>query len=326
MASSPFPVRSVITGSGSYLPEQAVTNQALAEKVETNDEWIVSRTGIRKRHIIAPGELTSDMAAKAARKAIEAAGISADAVDFIIVATTTPDNSFPSTASKVQALLGIKRGAAFDVQAVCSGFIYALSLADNFIKCGQAKTVLVIGADAMSRLVDWDDRSTCVLFGDGAGAVIVQASAEEEGRGILSTHLYSDGSYGDLLYTDGGVCSTGTSGKLRMVGQEVFKHAVEKISDALMEALNANQLTIDAIDVLVPHQANIRILAAIAKRLHLPMEKVVMTLGEHANTSAASIPLALDAAIAAGTITKGKLVALGAIGGGLCWGSSLIRW
>lgn len=325
MASSPFPVRSVITGSGSYLPEQAVTNQALAEKVETNDEWIVSRTGIRKRHIIAPGELTSDMAANAARKAIEAAGITADAVDFIIVATTTPDNSFPSTASKVQALLGIKRGAAFDVQAVCSGFIYALSLADNFIKCGQAKTVLVIGADAMSRLVDWEDRSTCVLFGDGAGAVVVQATAEE-GRGILSTHLYSDGSYGDLLYTDGGVCSTGTAGKLRMVGQEVFKHAVEKISDALMEALSANQLTIDAIDIMVPHQANIRILTAIAKKLHLPMEKVVVTVGEHANTSAASIPLALDAAIAAGTITKGKLVALGAIGGGLCWGSALIRW
>lgn len=319
--------KSFIAGCGAYLPEKILTNAELETIVETNDEWIVSRTGIRQRHLISPHELTSDMAAHAARRAMQAAGVEATDIDLIIVATTTPDNSFPSTATKVQALLGMKQGAAFDIQAVCSGFIYALATADNFIKCGQAKTVLVIGADAMSRLVDWEDRSTCILFGDGAGAVVVQAASKGEGASeIISTHLYADGSYGGLLYTDGGVASTGTAGKLRMVGQEVFKHAVEKISDSVMAALTANNMTVDDVDWFVPHQANIRILTSVAKRLHLPMEKLAVTVGEHANTSAASIPLALESIVGNNKVRKGDLVVMGAIGGGLCWGVGVIRW
>lgn len=317
---------SYIAGSGTYLPEKILTNSELEALVETSDEWIVSRTGIRQRHIIAPGELTSDMAAHAARKAMQAASITGDEVDLIIVATTTPDNSFPSTATKVQALLGIRKGAAFDIQAVCSGFVYALATADNFIRCGQAKTVLVIGADAMSRIVDWEDRASCVLFGDGAGAAVVRATPDNTTSGIISTHLYADGAYGNLLYTDGGVSSTGTAGKLRMVGQEVFKHAVEKISGSVMAALEANQLTVDDIDWFVPHQANMRILTSVAKKMRLSMEKVVVTLDKHANTSAASIPLALDSAVTNKDIRKGDLVVMGAIGGGLCWGVAVVRW
>ncbi len=318
---------SYIAGVGAYLPENIISNHELATRVDTSDEWIVSRTGIRQRHIISPRQLTSDMAAEAARQAIQSAGIEAIAIDLVIVATTTPDNSFPSTATKVQALLGIKHGAAFDLQAVCAGFIYALATADNFIKCGQAKTALVIGADAMSRLVDWEDRASCVLFGDGAGAVILQAGdSDHHTSQVLSTHLYADGTYGNLLYTDGGVASTGTAGKLRMVGQEVFKHAVEKISDSVLAALAANHLTTNDIDLFIPHQANIRILTSVAKRLQLPIEKVALTLGEHANTSAASIPLALERMVQGNAIHKGDLVVMGAIGGGLCWGTAIARW
>lgn len=318
--------RSVILGCGAYLPEKIVTNADLAASVDTSDEWIQERTGIKKRHLAAPNECTSNMAAKAALNAMQAAGITAGDIDLIILATTTPDSTFPSTATKVQALLGIHQGAAFDIQAVCSGFVYALAVADNFIKCGQARTALVIGADTMSRLVDWEDRGTCVLFGDGAGAVVVQAQAREFKRGILSTHLYSDGRYGSILHVDGGVSSTGTVGKLRMSGQEVFKHAVQKMSESVQHALDANHLTVDDIDVLIPHQANIRILDAVARKLNIPKNKVVITVQDHANTSAASIPLAMDTAVTEGRLKRGDLVVIEALGGGLSWGSAVIKW
>lgn len=317
--------RSVILGCGAYLPEKIVTNADLAARIDTSDEWIQDRTGIKKRHIAAEGEFTSAMAAKAAEKAMQAAGINAGSIDLIVLATTTPDNTFPSTASKVQSLLGIKQGAAFDIQAVCSGFVYALSVADNFIKCGQSKTALVIGADTMSRIVDWEDRGTCVLFGDGAGAVVLQASSDDQ-SGILSTHLYSDGDYGSLLYVDGGVSSTGTVGKLRMSGQDVFKHAVQKMSESVQHALDANHLTVDDIDILIPHQANIRILDAVARKLNIPKHKVIITVQDHANTSAASIPLAMENAVINGRIKKGDLVVLEALGGGLSWGAAVIKW
>jgi 3-oxoacyl-[acyl-carrier-protein] synthase-3 len=316
---------SVIIGCGSYLPEKIVTNFDLAKTVDTSDEWIVSRTGIKQRHIAAEDEFTSHMSANAAREAIKRAGISASDIDLIIVATTTPDRTFPSTAVNVQALLGINSGAAFDVQAVCSGFVYALSIADNFIKAGQCKTVLVIGADKMSCIVDWSDRNTCVLFGDGAGAVILQAS-EEQDRGIISTNLYSDGSLQDILNTDGGAGFSGTVGKVKMQGQEVFKHAVEKMSSSVKTALKNAGLGIADVAAFIPHQANSRILEMVAKKLRISDDKVISTVDMHANTSAASIPLALADADGKGRFKQGDLVVFTALGGGLTWGSCLLRW
>lgn len=316
---------SIVIGCGSYLPKKIMSNNQVAEMVETTDEWIIERTGIKQRHIAAEGEMTSDMAAKAAFKALEMAGAKPDEVDMVIVATTTPDNTFPSTATKVQALLGMKNGSAFDIQAVCAGFIYALSVADSFIKTGKAKKVMVIGADVLTRIVDWKDRATCILFGDGAGAILLASDAGKE-RGILSTNLHSDGTTRDLLYVDGGVASTGTSGKMRMVGKEVFKHAVQKLADCTLEALNDAKLNPSDVDWVVPHQANMRILESTMKRLDLPMEKLIATVDIHANTSAASIPLAIDTAVRDGRIKKGNLVALQGIGGGLAWGAAIIRW
>ncbi len=283
-------IRSVITGVGSYLPARRMSNEDITKIVDTTDDWIVERTGIHARHIAADDEKTSDLALHAARAAIAHSGIDVQSIDTIIMATTTPDNTFPATAVTVQAALGLHHGAAFDVQAVCSGFVYALTIADTFIRCGQAKNVLVIGAETFSRLLDWTDRTTCVLFGDGAGAVIVQA-AEGEGtnadRGILTAHLHSDGRYKDKLYVDGGASSTGTIGHVRMEGREVFRHAVVNIADTIREALEATGLTVDDVDWFVPHQANKRILDGTAKRIGLPPEKVVITVGEHGNTSAA---------------------------------------
>ncbi len=322
-------IRSVVMGCGSYLPERRVTNDDLAKMVDTTDEWIVERTGIHERHIAAEDELTSHLALKAARAAIADAKIDAQEIDMIVLATTTADNTFPATAVTVQAELGLHHGAAFDVQAVCSGFVYALSIADTFIRCGQAKTVLVIGAETFSRLLDWTDRTTCVLFGDGAGAVVLRA-AEGEGttadRGILTSHLHSDGRYKEKLYVDGGPSSTGTVGHVRMEGREVFRHAVINISDTINEALAATGLKAADIDWFVPHQANKRILDGTAKRIGLPPEKVVITVGQHGNTSAASVPLALDTAVRDGRIKRGDLVLLEAMGGGFTWGSVLLRW
>jgi 3-oxoacyl-[acyl-carrier-protein] synthase-3 len=316
---------SIITGCGAYLPSKILTNQDLEKMVDTNDEWITSRTGITQRHIAADGELTSQMAAQAANMAIAKAGVRSEDIDLIIVATTTPDNTFPSTATNVQSLIGAGQGIAFDIQAVCAGFVYALSVADNFIKTGQVKTALVIGADKMSSIVDWTDRNTCVLFGDGAGAVILQAT-DEAGRGILSTHLYADGQYQDILNTNGGTSSSGTVGKVQMLGQEVFKHAVEKMGASIKTALKSNNMEVADISYLIPHQANSRILEMVAKKLRLPEEKVISTVALHANTSAASIPLALSDAHAKGSIKKDDIVVFTAIGGGLAWGSCLIRW
>lgn len=320
--------RSQIIGTGSYLPERIVTNDELAKRVDTSDEWIQQRSGIRQRHVAADGETTADLATAAALKALEAAGVLGSDLDLIILATTTPDDTFPSTATKVQARLGMYRGAAFDVQAVCSGFIYALAIADNFIKAGQAKTILVIGAETFTRILDWEDRTTCVLFGDGAGAVVLRA-AEGSGavtdRGILSTHLHSDGREHDILYVDGGPSTTQTVGHVRMAGKEVFRHAVTNLAGVVTEALTANGLEASALDWLVPHQANRRILDATAKKLSLPVERVVVTLDRHANTSAASVPLALDEAVRDGRIQPGHLILAEAMGGGLTWGSALIR-
>ncbi|MCW2246124.1 3-oxoacyl-[acyl-carrier-protein] synthase-3 [Azospirillum fermentarium] len=322
-------IRSRIAGCGSYLPERAVSNVELAERVETSDDWIVQRTGIRSRHLAADGELTSDLAVHAARAALEHAGVDAGSIDCLILATTTPDNTFPSTATKVQAALGMTRGFAMDVQAVCAGFIYALSVADNFIRNGQARRALVIGAETFSRILDWEDRTTCVLFGDGAGAVVLEA-VENEGTsadaGVLSTHLHSDGRFYDLLYVNGGPSSTGTVGHVRMHGQEIFRHAVTKLSEVVDEALTANGLTPADIDWLVPHQANRRIIDGIGRKLKLAADKVVLTVDRHGNTSAASIPLALAEAVADGRIRRGDLVLMEAIGGGLTWGAALIRW
>lgn len=322
-------VRSVVAGSGSYLPERVLTNHDLSRIVDTTDEWIVERTGIHRRHIAADGELTSDLALAAARAAIADAGIDAQEIDLIVMGTTTPDNTFPATATTVQAKLGLTHGAAFDVQAVCSGFVYALTVADNFIRLGQARTALVIGAETFSRLLDWTDRTTCVLFGDGAGAVVLRVE-EGEGtvadRGILTTHLHSDGRYKDKLYVDGGPSSTGSIGHVRMEGREVFRHAVVNIADTINEALAATGLTVDDIDWFVPHQANRRILDGTAKRIGLPPGKVVITVADHGNTSAASVPLALDQAVRDGRIKRGDLVLIEAMGGGFTWGSALLRW
>ena len=322
-------MRSYIAGCGSYLPSRIVTNDELATRVDTSDEWIVERTGIRQRHVAAEGEKTSDLAIAAARQALEKAGVAGDSVDLIVLATASPDNTFPATAVKVQTAIGAHKAVAFDVQAVCSGFIYGLAVADNAIRLGQAKTALVIGAETFSRLLDWQDRTTCVLFGDGAGAVVLKAcegQGTNKDRGILSTHLHSDGRQHDMLYADGGPSSTGTVGKVRMQGKEVFRHAVVNMAAVLEEALVANQLTSADIDWLVPHQANLRILDATAKKLGLPSEKVVITVDRHANTSAASIPLALAEAANDGRIKSGQLVMLEAMGAGFTWASAAVRW
>jgi len=329
--------RSKIIGCGSYLPERVVTNAELSAKLDTTDEWITTRTGIRQRHLAADGELTSDLALKAAERALENANIPASEVDMVVLATTTPDNTFPATATKVQDKLGMVNGAAFDIQAVCSGFIYGMAIADNFIKTSQCKAVVLIGAETFSRILDWEDRSTCVLFGDGAGAVVLRAgeaepevnvgeSGHNRGTGILSTHLHSDGSTNELLYVDGGPSSTQTVGHVRMNGREVFRHAVTNLASIVGEALEANGLASEDINWLVPHQANKRILDSTAKKLGLAKEKIVITVDRHANTSAASIPLALDEAVRDGRIKKGDLVLMEAMGGGLTWGAGLVRW
>jgi 3-oxoacyl-[acyl-carrier-protein] synthase-3 len=327
--------KSQIVGVGSYLPERIVDNAEMAAMVDTSDEWIVARTGIRQRHIAAEGELTSDLAYRSAERALEDAGMEAGSIDLIVLATSTPDNTFPATATKVQARLGMTRGAAFDVQAVCSGFVFALAVADNFIRAGQAETVLVIGAETFSRILDWEDRTTCVLFGDGAGAVVlhangvggaVEGAAGNQPRGILSTHLHSDGRHCDLLYVDGGPSSTQTVGHLRMAGREVFRHAVLNLAAVIEEVLAANHLSADDIDWIVPHQANRRIIDGTVRKLGLSGERVVMTIERHANTSAASVPLALDEAVRDGRIQPGHLVLVEAMGGGLTWGAGLVRW
>jgi 3-oxoacyl-[acyl-carrier-protein] synthase III len=320
-------LRSQIAGCGGYLPERIVTNDELAERLDTSDAWIRQRTGIGERRIAAEGELTSDLAVGAARSALQSAGMSGSDLDLIVLATATPDQTFPATASKVQAQLGMKRGAAFDIQAVCSGFIFALAVADNALRLGQARTALVIGAETFSRILDWQDRGTCVLFGDGAGAVVLNAGAAgPASRGILSTHLHSDGTQHDILYVDGGPSSTRSAGHLRMEGREVFRQAVHHLSEVVDEALAANGLTGADIDWLVPHQANTRIIDAVGRRLGLPPEKTVVTIERHANTSAASIPLALDEAVRDSRIRPGHLVLMEALGGGLTWGASIARW
>ena len=322
-------IRSQIVGCGAYLPERILTNEELTRTVDTTDEWIVERTGIRQRHIAADGEFTSDLAIEAAERTLASAGVGADAVDLIVLATATPDNTFPATAVKVQARLGITRGAAFDVQAVCSGFVYALAVADNFIRCGQVGTALVIGAETFSRILDWKDRSTCVLFGDGAGAVLLRAVETDVPNGarcVLSTHLHSDGRQHDLLFVDGGPSSTQTVGQLRMSGRDVFRHAVGLLSGAVDEALAANGLSADDIDWLVPHQANKRIIDAMARKLKVSTDKMICTIDRHANTSAASIPLALAEAAGDGRIRPGQLVVIEGMGGGFTWASAAIRW
>lgn len=315
-----------ITGTGSYLPSKVLTNQDLERMVETSHDWIFSRTGISQRHIAANDESTSDLALQASLRAIEAAGIDAQQIDLIIVGTTTPDQVFPSTACLLQNKLGIRSGGpAFDIQAVCSGFVYALSTADQFIRSGQSKCALVVGAETMSRIVDWTDRNTCVLFGDGAGAVILQASETE---GIISTHLHADGAYKDLLSVEGGGCGTARSGDPRVVmdGSAVFKFAVGVLDSIVEETLSVNGMQKSDIDWLVPHQANIRIIQATAKKLGLPMERVVLTVDRHGNTSAASIPLALDTAVREGKIKRGETLLMEGVGGGFTWGSALVRW
>ncbi|MDI6653729.1 beta-ketoacyl-ACP synthase III [Gluconobacter japonicus] len=317
-------LRARLTGVGGYLPRTVVTNDDLAQKIDTSDEWIRARTGITQRHIVSGDETTASMAAEAARQALEQAGVNADEVDAILVATSTPDQVFPAAATQVQALLGNTRGFGFDISAACSGFVYALASANSFIQSGLAKKVLVIGSEVFSRLLDWNDRTTCVLFGDGAGAVLLEAGAED-GEGVLSTHLHSDGRSGDILYVDGAVGCSGTTQHLKMMGREVFRHAVVKLSQAVDEALEANNLTGQDIQWLVPHQANLRIIDGMAKKLALPSDRVVVTVDRHANTSAASIPLALNEAVRDGRIQKGDLVLMEALGGGLTWGSALVR-
>lgn len=322
--------RAVMLGCGSYLPDEILTNADLAKMVDTTDEWITARTGIKSRHRAADGEFTSDLAIAAANQALDMAGISGSDLDLIVVATATPDQTFPATATKVQAALGMTGGAAFDVQAVCSGFIYALSVADKFIVTGAAEKVLVIGAETFTRILDWEDRGTCVLFGDGAGAVVLGAQ-EAKGdpavdEGILTTILHSDGRSHDLLYVDGGPSTTQTAGFLRMQGREVFKHAVTNLTAGVREAMAAVGLHPDDIDWVVPHQANKRIIDATVNRLGIDPAKVVLTVAEHGNTSAASIPLALDVAVRDGRIKRGDLVLMEAMGGGLTWGSALVRW
>jgi 3-oxoacyl-[acyl-carrier-protein] synthase-3 len=318
-------LRAVIAGTGSALPPRRVTNDELAQTVDTSDAWIVERTGIRARHIAGEGETTGTLATEAARNALAAAGIDAAQVDLIVLATATPDQTFPATATKVQDALGITDCIAFDVAAVCSGFLYALSVGDSMIRGGGARTALIIGAETFSRILDWDDRATCVLFGDGAGAVVLTAEADGD-RGVLATALHADGRHNQLLYVDGGVSTTGTVGKLRMRGSEVFRHAVTNLAAVLQEVIAKAGLTVADIDWVVPHQANRRILDATARKLGLPAERVVITLDEHANTSAASVPLALDVAVRDGRIRRGDLVVFEAMGGGFTWGAALVRY
>jgi len=322
-------IRSIVRGVGAYVPERIVTNDDLAKTLDTTDEWIVARSGIRARHIAADGEKTSDLGLAAAKQALVRSAIDPNDLDLIICATATPDRTFPATAVTIQRGLGLTQGAAFDIQAVCSGFVYALSIADNFLKAGSAKRALVIGAETFSRILDWEDRSTCVLFGDGAGAVVLEAQpshGSRDDRGILSTRIRSDGRYEDLLYVDGGPGSTKTVGHLRMNGREVFRHAVQKISGVIEETLVATGYASDEIDLFVPHQANKRILDGVAKKLGVPSERVVMTLSKHGNTSAASIPLALNHAFEEHMLSEGKLILLEAMGGGFTWGAALVRW
>nr|WP_047167940.1 beta-ketoacyl-ACP synthase III [Sphingomonas sp. Y57] len=317
--------RAVMIGTGSALPRRQVSNAELARTVDTSDEWIVERTGIRNRYVAGEGETTSSLATEAARNAIEAAGIAPSDIGLIILATATPDQTFPATATIVQAALGVDDCVAFDVQAVCSGFLYALSVADSMIRGGSASHALVIGAETFSRILDWEDRTTCVLFGDGAGAVVLKA--EDGGdRGVLATRLHADGRHNQLLYVDGGPSTTQTVGKLRMKGQEVFRHAVTNLAQVLREVMQDAGLTVDDIDWVVPHQANRRILDATARKLGLPAERVIITVDQHANTSAASVPLALDVAVRDGRIKPGDLLVLEAMGGGFTWGAAAIRY
>lgn len=318
--------RSLLVGFGGFLPDRVVSNDELAARLETSDEWIKTRTGITQRHIAGENDTATSMGAAAARKALDYAGLSADDIDAVIVATSTPDQAFPATAVRIQAELGMKQGFGFDLAAACSGFIYGLSTADAFIRAGQARNILVIGSEVYSRIVDWSDRGTCVLFGDGAGAVVLSGSDAPGEQGLLSTHLHSDGTAGDLLYVDGAVGRRDKSGFLKMSGRDVFRHAVAKLSSSVDEALKAEGLEYSDVAWLVPHQANIRIIEGVAKKLNLPAKQVVITVDRHANTSAASIPLALDEAVRDGRIQKGDLVLMEALGGGLTWGSALARF
>jgi 3-oxoacyl-[acyl-carrier-protein] synthase-3 len=320
-----MPARSILSGVGGYLPERVVSNEELARTVDTSDAWIQERTGIRQRHFAGPHETAAFMGSAAARAALENAGATADDVDAIILATSTPDQAFPATAVRVQAALGVKRGFGFDLSAACSGFIYALSVADGMIRAGQATGVLVIGSEVYSRILNWQDRGTCVLFGDGAGAVFLRAGEDGEERGILSTHIHAKGTLGDILYVDGAVGQPDKPGHLVMHGKEVFRHAVVHLAEAVEEALAANNLNHGDIDWLVPHQANRRIIDAMGRRLNLPADRVVVTVDRHANTSAASVPLALAEACQDGRVKPGQLVLLEALGGGLTWGSALVR-
>jgi 3-oxoacyl-[acyl-carrier-protein] synthase-3 len=323
-------IRSIIRGCGGYLPQKLVTNDELARRMDTSDAWIRERTGIVQRHIAADGELTSDLGAAAAKQALVRSGIALSAIDLVICATSTPDRTFPATAATIQAKLGLRPGgAAFDVQAVCTGFIYAMTVADSMLKCGDHRHALVIGAETFSRILDWEDRSTSVLFGDGAGALVLEAQMQKgtpADRGVLLTRLHADGRYADELYVDGGPSSTGTVGHLRMNGREVFRHAVTNISDVIQETLVDMGMTVDEIDWFVPHQANKRILDGTGKKIGIPQDRIVVTVDRHANTSAASIPLALNTALEDGRIKEGNLVLMEAMGGGFTWGSVLARW
>ena len=318
--------RILMTGVGAYLPEKIITNDDLAQWVDTSDEWIKQRTGIAQRHMVADGELTSDLAINAANEALNHAGVTASDIDLIVVATTTPDDTFPSTATKVQHKLGANKAFAFDVQAVCAGFVYALSVAESMMIAQKAKKALVIGAESFTKLLDWNDRGTCVLFGDGAGAVVLEAEEAPDNYGILASSLHSDGAYRDILYVDGGPSLNGEVGHVRMEGQDVFRHAVDKLASVMQEVLDQAGIAADEVDWLVPHQANIRIINGMQRKFGLSSERVVRTVDQHANTSAASIPLALSQAVHDGRIQPGDLLALEAIGGGLAWGGALVRF
>lgn len=319
-------LRSQIIGCGSYLPDQVVSNDDLAKSVDTSHEWIVERTGIERRHFARDGQLTSDLATAAAKQALENAGVKPSEIDLIIVATATPDDTFPSTATTVQAKLDCHQGFAFDVAAVCSGYLVALSIANNYLQTGQAKTALVIGAETLSRILDMEDRRTCVLFGDGAGAVVLRAQETSEDQGVLGVYLQSDGKYRNLLYTSGGPSSSGSAGFIRMEGREVFRHAISKLAESAVETLKKHQFELKDVDWFIPHQANLRIINGIAQKLNFPLEKVITTVNHHANTSAASIPLALTQAINDGRVKRGDLILHEAIGGGMIWGSALVRY
>ena len=318
-------LKSVVIGCGSYLPKKVVTNSDLEKTLDTSNEWIIERTGIKQRHIVGDNESTSDMAAAAAQEAIKNSGIKAEEIDLIIVATTTPDNIFPSTAARVQSIINAKNAAAFDIQAVCSGFVFALSTVDKYIKSGEYKNVLVIGAESITRIVDWQDRNTCILFGDGAGAILLKAQ-ENSDRGILATNIFSDGTLRDILYVDGGPGSVKNSGTIKMQGKEVFKHAVSKLSECTELALAKTGIKSENVDWVIPHQANIRIMEGVIKRLGIPPEKLISTVAHHANTSAASIPLAICSAVQAGKLKKNDVIAIQAIGGGLTWGACIVKW